>query len=87
MISHDLYQVIYLDHYGNCITGVRATAFTGSQLLLRGRRLPRARTFAEVPGAQPFFYENSNGLIEIAVREGRAGEVLGIGIGEPIAAA
>ena len=39
------------------------------------------------PRAQPFFYENSNGLIEIAVREGRAGEVLGIGIGEPIAAA
>jgi hypothetical protein len=83
----DLYQVIYLDHYGNCITGVRATAFTGGALLLRGRPLPRARTFAEVPGAQPFFYENSNGLIEIAVRDGRAGEVLGIGIGEPIAAA
>ena len=47
----------------------------------------RGRTFAEVPGAQPFFCENSNGLIEIAVREGGAGEVLGIGIGEPIGAA
>jgi S-adenosylmethionine hydrolase len=40
-----------------------------------------------VPGGKPFFYENSNGLIEIAVREGRASEVLGIGIGEPMAAA
>jgi S-adenosylmethionine hydrolase len=83
----ELYRVIYVDHYGNCMTGVRARAFPeGAALLVRGRRLPRARTFGEVASGQAFFYENSNGLIEIAVREGRASEVLGIGIGEPIAA-
>ncbi len=82
----ELYRVIYVDHYGNCMLGVRAAVFPDGDLEVRGRRLTRARTFAEVAIGQPFFYENSNGLIEIAVRSGRASELLGIGIGEPIAA-
>ncbi len=83
----ELYQVIYVDHYGNCMTGVRVSAFPRGDLIVKGRRLARARTFSDVAAGQPFFYENANGLIEIAVREGRASEVLAIGIGEPIAPA
>ena len=44
----------------------------------------RARTFSEVAVGQAFWYENSNGLVEIAVNQGRADRVLGLGLGDPI---
>jgi S-adenosylmethionine hydrolase len=45
--------------------------------------LERAKTFSDrLPGA-PFWYENSNGLAEIAVNQGRADE-LGLVIGTPV---
>jgi S-adenosylmethionine hydrolase len=32
----------------------------------------------------PFWYENSNGLVEIAVNQGRADLDLGLAIGSPV---
>jgi hypothetical protein len=40
--------------------------------------LKRAETFSDVPPGQAFWYENANGLLEIAVNMGRADLVLGI---------
>jgi S-adenosylmethionine hydrolase len=82
----DLPEIVYVDHYGNAMTGLRArtlapeTAFETAA----GRRLVRARTFSEVPPGEAFWYENSNGLAEIAVNGGRADTALGIGIGGPV---
>jgi len=46
--------------------------------------LERAKTFSDrAPGAA-FWYENSNGLAEIAVNQGRADRDLGLAIGTPI---
>ena len=79
----DLARVIYIDHYGNCMTGIRAQGLAREGRLLAGkRRLRYARTFEAARGA--FWYENSLGLAEIAVPRGSAARTLGLRIGYPI---
>lgn len=81
----ELAEAVYIDHFGNVITGVRAASVSTAQfLIVRGRRLSRARTFSDMPVNEAFWYENANGLVEIAVNRGRAVDVLGIGIGDPV---
>ncbi|WP_349253777.1 SAM hydroxide adenosyltransferase [Bradyrhizobium sp. CB82] len=43
--------------------------------------LERARTFSDLPTGAAFWYENSNGLAEIGVNQGRADRELGLSIG------
>ena len=81
----DLAEIVYIDHYGNAMTGLRATALAkDARLAVGGRVLERARTFSDVPPGQAFWYENSNGLIEIAVNQGRADRDLNLRIGCPV---
>jgi hypothetical protein len=77
----DLPQVLYIDHSGNAITGLRAERL-GHDVRLRtgGKELACARTFSEVPAGQGFWYENANGLVEIAVNGASASQVLGLTI-------
>jgi len=49
-----------------------------------GRLLQRAGTFSDRPPGTAFWYENSNGLAEIAVNQGRADRELGLAIGTPV---
>ena len=57
----------------------RAAALRPDSILVAGgQRLARARTFSDVPRGQAFWYENSNGLAEIAVNCGRAATTLGL---------
>ena len=74
----DLPRVIYIDHYGNAVTGLR---FTSASATLRvDRRVLRyARNFEEARGA--FWYDNSIGLVEIAVPRGNAARRLRLRIG------
>jgi S-adenosyl-L-methionine hydrolase (adenosine-forming) len=44
-------------------------------------RVERVRTFADLPPGAAFWYENSNGLAEIAINQGRADRELGLSIG------
>lgn len=77
----DLAQVIYLDHYGNAVTGLRFTSARGT--LRVGRRvLSYARTFEEARG--PFWYENSMGLVEIAAPRASAARQLRLQVGTPV---
>ena len=46
--------------------------------------LERAGTFSDRLPGMAFWYENSNGLAEIAVNQGRADRELGLAIGIPI---
>jgi S-adenosylmethionine hydrolase len=81
----DLAEIVYLDHYGNAMTGLRAHVLPeGAQLKTAGRSLSRARTFSDVKPGEAFWYENSNGLAEIAVNDGRADETLGLAIGSAV---
>ncbi len=69
----DLPEIVYLDHYGNAMTGIRAaTLGDGAGLVVDGRRIPRAETFSSVSPGEVFCYENSNGLMEIAICQGSA---------------
>lgn len=66
------------------MTGLRAAILApNARLAVANRVLERARTFSDLPPGTAFWYENSNGLAEIAVNQGRANLDLGIGIGTP----
>ena len=81
----DLSEIIYVDHFGNAMTGLRAAMLPPeARLSAAGRVLERARTFGDRPPGVPFWYENSNGLAEIAVNRGRADRDLGLSIGVPV---
>jgi S-adenosylmethionine hydrolase len=81
----DLGQVLHIDHFGNAITGLRAQALTTDDCLRFGRHtLRQARVFSDAPRGRPFWYINSNGLVEIAVREGSAARRLGLRVGSPL---
>jgi hypothetical protein len=82
----ELPEIVYIDHFGNAMTGIRATALAaGAALCAGGRRIAHARTFAEVPQGHAFWYGNGNGLAEIAVNRGRADAGLGLAVGSPVA--
>lgn len=74
--------IVYVDHFGNLMTGVRAAGVAAEAVRVRGQPLPRTRTFCEVEPGQAFWYENSLGLIEIAVNQGRADRQLALGVGD-----
>lgn len=82
----DSARVIFIDHYGNCITGIRAAALTDDVTLQAGARgLARAKTFSAVQPGAAFWFENSVGLVEIAVNQGSAAQVLDLRVGSLIA--
>ena len=69
----DLPEIVYLDHFGNAITGLRAhflSCQTG--LHIDNYRALRAMTFSSVSPGEVFCYEKSNGLMEIAINQGNA---------------
>jgi S-adenosylmethionine hydrolase len=81
----DLAEIVYLDRYGNALTGLRGDRVPASaRLLAGGHALAYAETFSAVPRGTAFWYVNSNGLVEIAVNAGNADQVLGLGIGAAI---
>ena len=81
----DRASVVYIDGYGNAMTGLRAARLAGDAVLaVGGRRLRRSRTFSDVPPGTAFWYENANGLAEIAVNRGRADGALRVRVGTPV---
>jgi len=84
-VPDDLSEVIYLDAFGNAMSGIRADVIDDDALLAVGaQRLNFARTFGEVEKGAPFWYRNALGLVEIAVNQGSAAEELGLRIGDPV---
>ena len=81
----DLPAIVYVDRYGNAMTGLRAAGLAvGTELEVAGRRLARARTFTDVPPGAPLWYENANGLAEIALNGGSAAARFGLTPGSPV---
>ena len=79
----DLPQVIYVDHYGNALTGLRASNVPREATIeAAGHRLRYARVFADAPDGSAFWYENSSGLVEIALSRDSAAAQLGLKIGD-----
>ncbi len=83
--GNDLCEIIYIDHYGNAVSGVRAASVRIDAVLeVSGRSLHHAGTFSDVGVGELFWYENSNGLIEIAANRASATEILELGVGSRI---
>jgi len=81
----DLPAIVYIDHYGNAITGLRAGQVEAAgTLAVAGRQLQHAAVFSAVAPNMPFWYENSVGLVEIAVNRGDASHALELKIGDPV---
>ena len=78
----DLAEVIYLDSFGNAMTGLRGARINkDAALMINATRINYVRVFAEAEIAQPFWYVNSNGLVEIAMNQAEAARTLGLEIG------
>lgn len=81
-LPNDLSEVIYLDRFGNAVTGIRASTLDPHcALLANGRKIERVVTFSDVPAGTPLWYENSSGLAEIAVNRGSAAALLNLHVG------
>ncbi len=83
----ELDEVVYIDWFGNALTGRRAqTLDETDELEVCARVISFARTYSRVPIGTAFWYANSLGLVEVAVNQGSAAEALGIRVGSPIRA-
>lgn len=75
----DLPEAIYIDRFGNVMTGLRASTVAPEAIIgAGGARIRQATTFSDVPRGDAFWYENSLGLVEIAVNTGNAARALGL---------
>ena len=84
--GNDLGEIIYIDHYGNAFSGLRAQGLPlDARIVAAGRSLGHARVFSTAPSGEVFWYENSIGLVEIAGNACSAAARLGLRIGQPVA--
>lgn len=81
----ELARVIYIDHFGNVCTGLRARGMRHDAcFIVAGERVAHRRVFAEAAPGVPFWYENSLGLAEVAMNCGNAARELGLRVGEAV---
>jgi len=82
----DLPRVIYIDHYGNAMTGLR-TLPKSARLRVGRRRLAYARRFETARRGGLFWYSNCIGLVEIAANRANAARKLRLRVGSRVARA
>lgn len=81
----DLNEIIYIDHFGNCMAGIRAGKINKQTIFnINNQEISNADTFSDVSVGQPFWYENSNGLVELGENQGSASKALEISVGSEI---
>ncbi len=81
----DCREVIYIDHFGNAMTGIRADQLgSGARLKIGAHVFRRAKTFSDVEKGRGFWYDNSNGLAEIAINCGAVSEHLNLCVGDTV---
>ncbi|MEA3412282.1 MAG: SAM-dependent chlorinase/fluorinase [Pseudomonadota bacterium] len=82
-LSEDLLEIVYVDHYGNAMTGLRAnTVVESAVFIVKGHKLEFSRTFGEATPKRPFWYRNSVGLVEFAQREESVARVMDLCVGQ-----
>ena len=81
----NLYEIIYIDHFGNAVTGIKSDELNkNKKLKINEHHLKYAETFFDVNKGESFWYCNSNNLIEIAGREISAAEKFQLTVGDKI---
>ncbi len=83
--SDDLYEVIYIDHFGNCMTGIRADSLNNDTVVkINYKEITYEDTFSDVIEGKALWYVNSNGLVEIAANQANIAQSLRLEIGDPV---
>src|SRR5438445_783845 len=81
-------EVVYVDRFGALLANLaEEKAEPGVRIKVAGREIgPLARTFGDVPRGQLVALVGSGGTVEIAVRDGSAARLLGVGVGAEVRA-
>lgn len=78
-------QVVAADHFGNLLTDVPGRSLEGARSVhIAGREVTPAETYGEVAVGEVVALVNSDGVVEIAVRNGSAERTLNVGRGAAI---
>lgn len=81
----ELAEVVYIDYFGNAMTGLLGKGFPSDAVICVGdQQLCHAPTFGAIARGKPFWYVNANGLIELAVNQGRVEQQLGLDVGSKV---
>jgi len=81
-------EVLYVDRFGTLISNISPNALKpGASLGVAGIGVgPLRRTFADVASGAFLAFTGSGGTVEIAVRDGSAARLLGVGVGAEVRA-
>ena len=78
----NLDRIIYIDHFGNAITGRSGNSISKQhKLAISGKEISYAPVFCESEITRLFWYVNSIGLVEIAANCASAAQLLNLKIG------
>ena len=81
----DLAEIVYIDHYGNAMTGIRARQLNPQiDMKIGNDHLKHADRFSHVSSGEAFWYENANGLVEIAVNGESAAKRFNLFVGASV---
>jgi len=75
-------EVIAIDRFGNAVTNLIAPR--GGRVEIAGRTVPIVRTYSDVPTGEVTALVGSIGFVEVAQRDGRAADALGVRRGAPV---
>jgi S-adenosylmethionine hydrolase len=81
-------EVIYVDRFGTLISNIAGDAVEpGVRIRVAGTEIgPLSRTFGDVQRGVLVAFVGSGGTVEIAVRDGSAARMLGVGVGAEVRA-
>jgi S-adenosylmethionine hydrolase len=84
-------QIIHIDHFGNCITNIttrdleQAEKGVGLVVEIAGQQISGlCATYADAPVGGLIALIGSSDQLELAIRNGNAAQVLGVGVGEEV---
>ncbi len=81
----DLHEIVYIDHFGNGLTGIRYRPSDKNRVLkIHGEELRYAPAFHCVAPGECFWYDNSSNLVEVAIRDGSAAARFDLKVGDPV---
>jgi S-adenosylmethionine hydrolase len=81
-------EVLYVDRFGTLVSNIPASAVEpGVRIRIAGTDVgPLRRTFADVERGALVAFAGSGGTVEVAVRDGSAARLLGVGVGAEVRA-